>query len=172
MKIYKKASNLYEQNITDNNYMEPVKIYKTYEKYNIPNNATNIGVYNLMKAKYFSRDIHSSISQGKCLSHKEFIKEKEKMLKNDNLNLDNMTSNKDKKHKEIKINEMKSKNKAENNKNENINEKNKSFSHNSKLIYRDPNDYTKQELKSRTFYFDKNNNQILRQKDWIIENKK
>ena len=49
---------------------------------------------------------------------------------------------------------------------------NNSFSHNSKLIYRDPNDYTKQELKSRTFYFDKNNNQILRQKDWINENKK
>ena len=172
MNIYKKASNIYEQNITDNNYMEPVKIYKTYEKYNIPNNATNKEVYNLMKAKFYSRDIHSSISQGKCLSQKEFMKEKEKMLKKDNLNLDNINSNRDKKHKEIKKEEMKPKNKNENNKNEDINEKSKSLGHNSKLIYRDPNDYTKQELKSKTFYFDKNNNQMLREKHWIIDNKK
>ena len=31
--LHKRITNLYEQNITENNYLEPIKIYKTYEKY-------------------------------------------------------------------------------------------------------------------------------------------
>ena len=166
----KKLSNLYEQNITENNYMEPIKIYKTYEKYNIPKYATNIEVYRLMKEKFFARDIHSPIAQGRCLSQKDFIKQKEKLIKKENLNLDNISSNKDNKYKEINIEEIK--NKKEKNKNEEIKDKSKSLSHNTKLVYKDPNDYTKQTLKNNTFYFDKNNNQMLKNKKWIFQNKK
>lgn len=157
--IHKKISNLYEQNITENNYLEPIKIYKTYEKYKLPKYATNIEMYKLMKEKYFSQDIHSPIKQGKCLSKKEFIKEKEKLIKNENINMDSINSNRSKKS-------------EKNKKSEEIKEIAKSLSHNTGLIYKDPNDYTKRELKNNTFYFDKNNNQMLQQKKWIFENKK
>lgn len=159
--IHKKLSNLYEQNITENNYMDPLSMYKTYEKYNIPKYATNREIYNIMKEKYFSRDIVSPIAKGKCLSQKEFIKQREKMNKKENLNLDNISSNKDTKFKEVNLK----------NKKEEIKEKNRSFSH-TQLRYKDPNDYTKQTLKNNTFYFDKNSNQMLQQKKWLFENKK
>ena len=158
--IHKKLSNIYEQNITENNYMEPIKIYKTYEKYKLRKYATNIEMYKLMKEKYFSKDIHSPIKQGKCLSQKDFIKEKEKLTKQENLIVNNI--NNSNKNKACEMNK----------KNEEIKEISKSLSLNSGLIYKDPNDYTKQELKNNAFYFDKNNNQMLQQKKWIFENKK
>ena len=165
--INKKLSNIYEQNITENNYMEPIKTYKTYEKYNLPKNATNTGMYKLMKEKYFSKDIHSKITQGKCLSKKDFLKQKERIMKKEILNMNNISSNKDKKFEEIKIDGIKNKYK-----NEDIKKINKSLSYTKGLIYRDPNDYSKQDLKNNSFYFDKNNNQMLKQKKWIINYKK
>ena len=163
--LHKRITNLYEQNITENNYMEPIKIYKTYQKYNLPKYATNIEMYKLMKEKLFSRDIQSPIAQGKCLSQKDFLKQKEKILKKENLNLDNINSNKDNKLKEKKSEEIK-----KSNKNEEI--KDISKTHHSTILYKDPNDYTKKDLKSNTFYFDKNRNQMLKQKKWIFENRK
>jgi hypothetical protein len=157
--IHKKISNIYEQNITENNYLEPINIYKTYEKYKLPKYATNIGMYKLMREKYFSKDIHSPIKQGKCLSQKEFIKEKEKLAKAENINIETINSNRTKRSEKSKQSEE-------------IKEITKSSSHNTGLIYKDPNDYTKRELKNNTFYFDKNNNQMLQQKKWIFENKK
>lgn len=157
--IHKKISNLYEQNITENNYLEPIKIYKTYEKYKLPKYATNIEMYRLTKEKYFSKDIHSPIKQGKCLSQKEFIKEKEKLIKTENINIETINTNRTKRSEHSK-------------KSEEIKEITKSSSHISGLKYKDPNDYTKRELKNNTFYFDKNNNQMLQQKKWIFENKK
>ena len=163
--LHKRITNLYEQNITENNYMEPIKIYKTYEKYNLPKYATNILMYKLMREKYFARDIHSPIAQGKCLSLKDFVKQKEKILKKDNLNLDKVHSNKDIKPKEMKSEELK-----KTNKNEEI--KDMAKTHHPTIKYKDPNDYTKQDLKSNTLYFDKNRNQMLKQKKWIFENMK
>ena len=145
----KKLSNIKEQNITENNYMDPVKIYKTLEKYNIPQYATNFGMYKLMKEKYFARDIHSSIAQGKQISKNEFVQQKEKIMKKDNLNLDNIDSNKDK-------NKNKKENKAIN----------KSKSAKTGLIYRDPNDYSKKLLKGNYLYFDKNNEQMVKNRKW------
>lgn len=157
--IHKKISNLYEQNITENNYLEPIKIYKTYEKYKLPKYATNIEMYRLTKEKNFSKDIHSPIKQGKCLSQKEFLKEKEKLIKTENINIETINTNRTKRSEHSK-------------KSEEIKEITKSSSHISGLKYKDPNDYTKRELKNNTFYFDKNNNQMLQQKKWIFENKK
>lgn len=153
IELHKNLSSLYEQNITENNYMEPIQIYKTYEKYKIPKYATNKEIYKIMKEKYFAKDIHSSIAQGKYLSEKEFLNQKAKLTK-------------------IKNEETKIKNRNEKNiKKEEIKEINKSLSHN-RLIYKDPNDYSKQILRSNTFYFDKNSNQMLKPKKWIAGNKK
>lgn len=174
--IHKRISNINEQNITENNYMDPLKIYKTYEKYKIPKYATNFEIYKLMKEKYFSNDINSPIKQGKCLSQKEFVNEKEKLMKKEKINSDNIPFNKDSKAKDIKKEEIKNKsnNYIRNIKQEESKEKeiSKSLSQNSGLIYKDPNDYTKQILKNNNFYFDKNNNQMLKQKKWKFENKK
>ena len=148
----KKLSNLKEQNITENNYMDPIKMYKTLEKYSLPQYATNIGMYKLMKEKYFARDIHSSIAQGKQISKNEFIQQKEKIMKKGNLNLDNIDSNKDKNIKENKA-IIKSK------------------SAKTGLVYRDPNDYSKKLLKGNYLYFDKNNEQMIKNRKWRYNQK-
>ena len=88
-------------------------------------------------------------------------------MKKEILNLKNISSNKDKKCEKIKIDGIKNKYK-----NEDIKKINKSLSYTKGLIYRDPNDYSKQDLKNNSFYFDKNNNQMLKQKKWIIDYKK
>lgn len=152
----KKLSNLKEQNINENNYMDPVKMYKTLEKYNIPKCATNPGIYKLMREKYFARDIHSTIAQGKQISKNEFIQQKEKIMKKGNLNLDNIDSNKDKE--------------KDNNKKENK-AINKSKSAKTGLIYRDPNDYSKKLLKGNYLYFDKNNEQMVKNRKWKYNEK-
>jgi len=149
----KKLSNLKEQAITENNYMDPVKMYKTLEKYNLPQYATNIGMYKLMKEKYFARDIHSSIAQGRQITKNEFVKQKEKIMNKDNLNLDNVDSNKDKNLKENKA-------------------INKSKSAKTGLIYRDPNDYSKKLLKGNYLYFDKNNEQMIKNRKWKFKGKR
>ena len=88
-------------------------------------------------------------------------------MKKEILNMNNISSNKDKKFEEIKIDGIKNKYK-----NEDIKKINKSLSYTKWLIYRDPNYYSKQDLKNNSFYFDKNNNQMLKQKKWIIDYKK
>ena len=166
MNIHKRVANLYEQNITENNYLEPVKIFKTYEKYNLPKCATNKELYNIMKEKYFSRDIHSSISQGKCLSKKDFLKEKEKLMQKEK-KVDNTNHNEDK---GIKGKEKENKDLT---KTQEIHYKKKEYSKSipTKFEYKDPNDYSKKKLKSNSFYFDKNSNQDLKPKIWAYDKK-
>ena len=36
---YKNLASLYQQNVTENNYMKPLKLYRTSEKYNLPTNT-------------------------------------------------------------------------------------------------------------------------------------
>ena len=160
MNLHKNLSYLNEQNIDENNYMNPVKIYKTCQKYDLPKYATNIEMYRLMKEKYFARDIHSAITQGKCLSKKEFIKQKERILKKDNLSKDDITSNIDK---NIEGRNIKKEVKKEINKNNSVN---------TGSIFKDPNDYTKQLLKDNYLYFDKNNNQMIKQRKWPFKGKR
>lgn len=155
LNIHKNLSNLSEQNISQNNYLDPVKIYKTYEKYNLPKYATNAEVYKLKKEKYFAKDIHSKIAQGRPLSRKEYIKQKENLIKNDKLNMTNINFRKniiDKKEEKKGLN--------------------KSCSASTGLLYKDPNDYTKQLLKNNYLYFDKNNNQMVKQRKWKFYGKR
>ena len=153
--IHKNLASLYNQNVTENNYMMPVKSYKTYEKYRISRNTTNFEIYKIMKEKYFSKDIASTIAKGKYLNKTDFIEEKYNSMKK----LQN-------KKNEVKndINEEKSIN---NKCIEKVKEHSKSG-----FIYKDPNDYTKKLLKNNLYYFDKNNTQMIKPKKWKIDGKK
>ena len=155
MNIHKNLSNLGEQNISQNNYLDPIKLYKTCEKYNLPKYATNVATYKLMKEKYYAKDMHSQIAQGRPLSRKEFIKQKENLIKNNNLNLTNKNFRKniiDKKEEKKGLN--------------------KSCSVKTGLEYKDPNDYSKQLLKNNYLYFDKNNTQMIKNKKWKFNDKR
>ena len=146
MNVHKKLSDISEQNIAENNYMNPLKTFQTYEKCNLKRCATNREQYNILKEKYFSRDINSTIAQGKCLSKKDFLKEKEDLLSA------RLSSNKE--------NKCKRKDKTESS---------KSFS--CGFEYKSPFDNSKQILESNKFYFDKNLNQMLKNKIWAVESK-
>lgn len=153
---YKNLSTLYQQNVTENNYLKPVKMYKTSEKYNLPKNTTNFEVYKIMKEKYFSNDIQSTIAKGNCLNKTEFLKEKE--------NLKNKRENKINKAEERKTYRNQSV------PNSDIIQDNKSKT--TEFFFKNPNDYTKKLLKSNTFYFEQNNNQMIKPKKWKFGEKK
>ena len=125
--VYKNLTSIYEQNVTENNYMHPVKMFRTYEKYKIPNNTTNFEVYKIMKEKFFSKDTETD-------NNKTEKKEEKKIAKKS-------------------IEDMKQHS-------------------NSGFIYKDPNDYTKKLLKNNTYYFDKNNTQMIKPKKWKIDGNK
>ena len=148
--VYKNLTSIYEQNVTENNYMHPVKMFRTYEKYKIPNNTTNFEVYKIMKEKFFSKDTETDIAKGKFLNKTDYLKEKEKIMKKNN--------NKNEKKEEKKI----AKKSIEDMKQHS----------NSGFIYKDPNDYTKKLLKNNTYYFDKNNTQMIKPKKWKIDGNK
>ena len=153
---YKNLASLSQQNVTENNYMKPIKLYKTTEKYNLPKNTTNFETYKIMKEKYFSKDIQSTIAKGKKLNKSEFIKEKENTIQN----------KEDYKFK--KIEEMKGSIEKEN-KDEVLNDKKSKTS--SGFFYKDPNDYSKKLLINNTYGFEQNNIQMIKPKKWRFEGK-
>lgn len=139
---YKNLSYLKDQNIGENNYMDPISVFKSSKKYDILKCATNCETYKIMKEKFFSRDVQNNILKGEMISKTDFIREKT-----------NPTSKNKETHKEKKG-------------------RNKKCFNEIGLIYNDPNDYSKKILKGNTFSFDKNNNQMLKPKRWEIEEKK
>ena len=153
---YKNLASLSQQNVTENNYMKPIKLYKTTEKYNLPINTTNFETYKIMKEKYFSKDIQSTIAKGKKLNKSEFIKEKENTIQN----------KEDYKFK--KIEEMKGSIEKEN-KDEVLNDKKSKTS--SGFFYKDPNDYSKKLLMDNIYGFEQNNIQMIKPKKWRFEGK-
>lgn len=149
----KKARNnsvLSEQDIKNNNYLSPLDAYKSFQNYSIPKNVTNTETYNIAKEKLFAKDINSSLKKGKLITKKEFIENKKNFSK---------------KICKTERSENKKVNRLENLKTENniniIDKEKKPM-----LEFKDPNDYTKTKLDSRFLYFDKNNNQFLRHKNW------
>ena len=115
--------------------------------------------YNLTKKKMYSRDRYSNIKTGHNISKKEFIEQKKNLLHRDlSKSLD---------FKKRHINEFE--NSLDDSKNENkaklyntINAENS----NNKVIFKDPNDYTKEVLKERNFKFDRNNKIFLKHRNW------
>lgn len=161
----KETEKISNKNITDNNYMNPIKIFKTFEEYNIPKYATNYETYNIKKEKLFSKDIPiSKVSKGKNISMNDFINQKNKLIsERGNNSFDNVfyKTNGFPQLKDINIDKV-------------FNVKKttcliKPFtksSSESKLVYNDPIDHTKTHLKSNIFYFNKNSNQMLKNKNW------
>ncbi len=145
---YKKLADLSQQNVTENNYMKPVKLYKTREKYNLPNNSSNFEIYKIMKEKYFSQDIQSPIAKGKLLNKTDYLKQKE---------------NSTKKIEFKKIEEIKDYNQG-NDKSEIKNDKKSRTT--SEFFFKDPNDYSKMLMKNNTLYFAQNNTQMIQPKKW------
>ena len=152
-KINKKLSTIRDQNITENNYMDPIKAYKTLEQYNLPKYATNFETYNIMKEKIFTKDTENTITKGKNITKNEFLIQKENLLKSKNNN-NNNSENKN------------------NEKNNDIPKKSivKSLS-TPGFKYKDPTDYSKQQLLPNYLYFDKNENQLLKNRKWPLNNK-
>ena len=51
----KKLNSLKSSNINNNNYLDPLKVYKNNESYNIEKNLENKETYRITKDKYYAR---------------------------------------------------------------------------------------------------------------------
>ena len=186
LKKNKFNSTLSQQNIKENNYLKPLDVYNTYQKYSIPSNVVNTETYNIAKEKLFTKSSLSSIKKGVRLSHSNFVDYKKQLM------TENISMNKTMKDKCIERKRTESENRKKGNRSNEINnrldslesiEKNKknnsinNGSSNNDILggitkppikYINPIDFTKKDLKSNMLYFDKNNQQFLRHKNWWI----
>jgi hypothetical protein len=186
LKKNKFNSTLSQQNIKENNYLRPLDVYNTYQKYSIPSNVVNTETYNIAKEKIFTKSCLSSIKKGIRLSLSNFMDYKKQLM------TENISMNKTMKDKCIERKRTESENRKKGNRSNEINnrldslesiEKNKKnnsinngISNNDILggitkppiKYINPIDFTKKDLKSNMLYFDKNNQQFLRHKNWWI----
>jgi hypothetical protein len=186
LKKNKFNSTLSQQNIKENNYLRPLDVYNTYQKYSIPSNVVNTETYNIAKEKIFTKSCLSSIKKGIRLSLSNFMDYKKQLM------TENISMNKTMKDKCIERKRTESENRKKGNRSNEINnrldslesiEKNKknnsinNGSSNNDILggitkppikYINPIDFTKKDLKSNMLYFDKNNQQFLRHKNWWI----
>ena len=184
LKNNKKPSILSKQNIKENNYLKPLDVYKTFQKYNLNSNVVNKETYNIEKEKIFVKSNISTIRKGMNLTFSNFINCKKQLLTENSIKNNNTKAMRDiiddKNLQRIKTEGNIKKNKTNdefknryefpeitknglNSDRSNINK--------SKLRYINPIDYSKKELKGNCLYFDKNNQQFLRHKNWWIPDK-
>lgn len=173
----KKQATIYEQNINENNYLAPINVFNTIQKYDLPSNVVNQETYNIAKEKLFAKDIFSQIKKGNQISKNDFISQKREILglrdkqyltpKNKSLNDSN-----------INIKELKRYNSCINIK-DNIDDNNKE-NDNNKLVHssssrtfipKNPKDFTKEILTNSIIHFDKNHTNIVRDRNWWKINK-
>ena len=150
-----KQPTLKDQDITNNNYLKPLDAYKSFQKYSLTSDVINRGTYDIAKERLFAKDIQSELKKGNYITKNDFLEEK-------------LTGKCPKNKNNVKI--LKKSEIRENLKTEdNITSKNGNNDHELKkptLNFIDPNDYSKSELKSNFLYFDKNNQQFLRHRNW------
>ena len=84
-KLFKSKSTIYEQNALQNNYLNPINIYETRQKSDLPNEVLNKETYNIAKSKLFARDNISLVKKGKNISSQDF-KLQRKLIENNNNN--------------------------------------------------------------------------------------
>ncbi len=183
----KKYSTLSMQNIKENNYLKPLDVFNTHQKYNLPSNVVNKETYNIAKEKIFVKSNISLVKKGMNITHFNFINDKKKFLTENSTQNGNKTMrdainqnklqrmnteiNFKRNNKSIEI-----KNKYDFDSNNEIVKDNKNNIDNDainkpKIKYVNPIDYSKQDLKENFLYFDKNNKQFLRHKNWWIPDK-
>ena len=80
LKNNKKPSILSKQNIKENNYLKPLDVYKTFQKYNLNSNVVNKETYNIEKEKIFVKSNISTIRKGMNLTFSNFINCKKQLL--------------------------------------------------------------------------------------------
>ena len=85
-KLFKSKSTIFEQNVSENNYLNPINIFETRQKSDLPNEVLNKETYNIAKEKLYARDIISQIKKGRNISSKDFISQKRNLIKNNNNN--------------------------------------------------------------------------------------
>ena len=156
----KDYSTINNQIIEDNDYLNPIKIYKSFHKYNVPNNCINGETYNLAKKKMYSKDIISNIRKGLFITKKDFIEQKQKAL---NQKISKSIDLKEKRQ-DLQLKHSIDNTKIE--KNEYLNKTINTERINNKFIFKDPNDHTKEELKSKDYKFDRNNKMFIKHKNW------
>jgi len=183
----KKYSTLSMQNIKENNYLKPLDVFNTHQKYNLSSNVVNKETYNIAKEKIFVKSNISLVKKGMNITHFNFINYKKKFLTENSTQNGNKTMrdalnqnklqrmnteiNFKRNNKSIEI-----KNKYDFDSNNEIVKDNKNNIDNDainkpKIKYVNPIDYSKQDLKENFLYFDKNNKQFLRHKNWWIPDK-
>ena len=182
LKNNKKPSILSQQNIKENNYLKPLDVYKTFQKYNLNSNVVNKETYNIEKEKIFVKSNISTIRKGMNLTFSNFINCKKQLLTENSIknNTKAMRDIIDEKNlQRIKTEENIKKNKSNEFKNryefpeitKNGLNSDRSNINKPKLRYINPIDFSKKELKGNCLYFDKNNQQFLRHKNWWIPDK-
>ena len=181
----KKQATIYEQNIDENNYLTPLNVFNSFQRYDLPSNVVNQETYNIAKEKLFAKDIFSTIKKGNHISRNDFVSQKQNLLgtadtkdnkfltpnNNRSINDDNirefkryksciniMEENRDKKYNEI--------NKEKNNDKKLINS-----SSSRAFVPKNPKDFTKEILANTIIHFDKNHTNIVRDRNWWKINK-
>ena len=185
LKKNKFNSTLSQQNIKENNYLRPMDVFTAYQKYSIPSNVANTETYNIAKEKIFTKSSISSIRKGIRLSHSNFMDCK-KQLMTENISMNKTMKDKCLERKRTESDKRKMSNRSNeiNSRIDNFekiekNKKNNSLNNgcNSDILggitkppikYINPIDFTKKDLKENNLYFDKNNQQFLRHKNWWI----
>lgn len=81
----KPAVSIKDQNIKDNNYLDPFNPYKSFHKCNLSGNFANKETYNLYKKKLYAKDFDfSSIKKGRNVTLNEFYELKGNIIKSFN----------------------------------------------------------------------------------------
>ena len=177
--------NLFSLNTTQ---FDNLKKNNTYQKYSIPSNVINKETYNIAKEKLFTKSCVSSIRKGIRLSLSNYIDYKKQLM------TENISMNKTMKDKCLERKRTESDNRKMGNRSNELNnrldtlEKIEKIEKNKKnnsinngcdsdilggitkppIKYINPIDFSKKDLKSNMLYFDKNNQQFLRHKNWWI----
>ena len=180
----KKQATIYEQNIEENNYLTPLSVFNTVQRYDLPNNVVNQETYNIAKEKLYAKDIFSTIRKGKPLSRNDFFAQKKNLMEDNKNKLFYTPSNKSLNNGNNNTKELKRYNSSVNIKeyerdlknemiiNKEKNEKKLIHSSSTKaFIPKNPKDITKEILTNRNLLFDKNHSQIVRDRNWWKINK-
>ena len=181
----KKQATIYEQNIDENNYLTPLNVFNSFQRYDLPSNVVNQETYNIAKEKLFAKDIFSTIKKGNHISRNDFVSQKQNLLGTaDTKDNKFLTPNNNRSINDDNIKEFKRYNSCinimEENREKKYNEINKEKNNDKKLINssssrafvpKNPKDFTKEILANTIIHFDKNHTNIVRDRNWWKINK-
>ena len=181
----KKQATIYEQNIDENNYLTPLNVFNSFQRYDLPSNVVNQETYNIAKEKLFAKDFFSTIKKGNHISRNDFVSQKQNLLgTSDTKDNKFLTPNNNRSTNDDNIKEFKRYNSCinimEENREKKYNEINKEKNNDKKLINssssrafvpKNPKDFTKEILANTIIHFDKNHTNIVRDRNWWKINK-